>query len=144
MKTVKDLLSIKGRDVWSISPDSTVFDALKEMAQKEVGALTVMEDDRLVGIISERDYARKVILKGKTSRTTLVREIMTSRVICTRPDQTVAECMSMLTHRRIRHLPVVEEDKVIGIISIGDLVKSTISEQQYMIEQLEHYITGAY
>lgn len=144
MKTVKDILNSKGYGVWSISPDSTVFDALTEMAKKEVGALAVMDGDLLVGIISERDYARKVILKGKTSRTTLVRDIMTSRVICTHSDQSVEECMALLTGRRIRHLPVVEGERVIGMISIGDLVKSIISEQQFMIEQLEHYISGAH
>ena len=144
MKTVKELLNAKGYAVWSITPDATVFNALTEMAQKEVGALTVMERGQLVGIISERDYARKVILKGKTSRTTLVREIMTSRVICVAPEQTVEECMALLTGRRIRHLPVIEHNQVIGIISIGDLVKSIISEQQFIIEQLEHYITGTY
>jgi CBS domain-containing protein len=143
MKTVKHLLEVKGRDVWSIAPDATVFDALTLMARKEVGALTVMEGEQLVGIISERDYARKVVLQGKTSRTTLVREIMTKRVICTHLAQTVEECMALLTERRIRHLPVVENERVVGIISIGDLVKAIITEQQFMIEQLEVYIKGS-
>lgn len=143
MQTVKQLLDAKGYDVWSIIPDATVFDALTLMAQKEVGALTVVEDEQLVGIISERDYARKVILQGKTSRTTLVREIMTTRVICTYPEQTVEECMALLTEWRIRHLPVLENESIIGIISIGDLVKSLISHQQFMIEQLERYIKGS-
>lgn len=143
MQTVKQLLDAKGYDVWSITPDATVFDALTLMAQKEVGALTVMKGEQLVGIISERDYARKVILQGKTSRTTLVREIMTRRVIYTHLEQTVEECMALLTERRIRHLPVIENGQVIGIISIGDLVKSMISHQQFMIEQLERYITGS-
>lgn len=142
MKTVKDLLRAKGYDVWSITPDATVFDALTTMAHKDVGALTVMEKDQLVGIISERDYARKVILQGKTSRATLVREIMSSPVICVRPQQTVEECMALLTGRRIRHLPVIDENQVVGMISIGDLVKSIISEQQFVIEQLENYIIG--
>ena len=144
MKTVKDILRAKGHDVWSITPDATVFDALTKMAHKDVGALTVMEGDQLVGIISERDYARKVILQGKTSRTTLVREIMSSPVICVRPQQTVEECMVLLTGRRIRHLPVIEDNQVIGMVSIGDLVKSIISEQQFIIEQLENFISGAH
>lgn len=144
MSTVHDILRVKGYDVWSITPEATVFDALTEMARKDVGALTVMEGERLVGIISERDYARKVILQGKTSRDTLVREIMSSPVVCVRPQQTVEECMALLTGRRIRHLPVIEDDRVIGIISIGDLVKSIISEQQFIIEQLESYISGAH
>ena len=135
---------VKGDDVWTITPDATVFDALTKMAHKDVGALTVMGGDQLVGIISERDYARKVILQGKTSRTTLVHEIMSSPVICVRPQQTVEECMALLTGRRIRHLPVIENEWVIGIISIGDLVKSIISEQQFIIEQLENYISGAH
>jgi CBS domain-containing protein len=143
LKTVKEILNAKGYEVWSITPDATVFDALTKMALKDVGALTVMEGDQLAGIISERDYARKVILQGKTSRTALVREIMSSPVICVRPQQTVEECMALLTGRRIRHLPVIEDERVIGMISIGDLVKSIISEQQFIIEQLEHYISGA-
>jgi CBS domain-containing protein len=144
LKTVKDILRAKGHDVWSITPDATVFDALTKMAHKNVGALTVMEGDQLVGIISERDYARKVILQGKTSRTTSVREIMSSPVICVRSQQTVEECMALLTGRRIRHLPVIEDNRVIGMISIGDIVKSIISEQQFIIEQLENYISGAH
>jgi CBS domain-containing protein len=143
MKTVQDILHTKGFDVWSIDPDATVFEALTQMAHKDVGALTVMEDEQLVGIISERDYARKVILQGKTSRGTLVREIMSHPVICVRPQQTVEECMALLTGRRIRHLPVIEKSRVIAIISIGDLVKSIISEQQFIIEQLENYISSA-
>jgi CBS domain-containing protein len=144
LKTVKEILNAKGYEVWSITPDATVFDALTKMALKDVGALTVMEGDQLAGIIAELDYARKVILQGKTSRTALVREIMSSPVICVRPQQTVEECMALLTGRRIRHLPVIEDERVIGMISIGDLVKSIISEQQFIIEQLEHYISGAY
>jgi CBS domain-containing protein len=144
MQTVQDILRAKGYDVWSISPAASVFDALTLMALKDVGALTVMEGDQLAGIISERDYARKVILRGKTSRNTLVREIMSSPVICVPPQQTVGECMTLLTGRRIRHLPVVEGSRVIGMVSIGDLVKSIISEQEFMIEQLENYIGGAY
>ncbi|RIK44943.1 MAG: histidine kinase [Chloroflexi bacterium] len=141
MKTVKDVLDGKGYQVYSIAPTATVYEALKLMGEKEVGALAVTEGERLVGIVSERDYARKVILRGRTSRDTLVREIMTGAVITTRLDQTVEECMALMTDRRIRHLPVVEAGKMIGMISIGDLVKSIIAEQQFIIEQLETYIT---
>ena len=141
MKTVQQILEIKGTQVWSIAPDSTVFAALKLMGEKEVGALAVLENGRLVGIISERDYARKVILKGRTSRDTFVCEIMSTAVICTQPEQTVEQCMQVMTEKRIRHLPVVEEEQLVGIISMGDLVKAVIAEQQFMIEQLESYIT---
>jgi CBS domain-containing protein len=140
-KTVQQILNTKGTQVWSIAPDSTVFAALKLMGEKEIGALTVVEKGRLVGIISERDYARKVILKGRTSRDTLVKEIMSAPVITTELDQTVAECMQVMTAKHMRHLPVVEEGHLIGIISIGDLVKAVIAEQQFLIEQLEGYIT---
>ena len=141
MKTVKQILDTKGDQVWSITPDQSVFDALKLMGEKEIGALAVMEGDKLVGIISERDYARKVILKGRTSRDTLIKEIMTAQVIAIHLAQTVEECMELMTEKRIRHLPVVEQDRLIGMVSIGDLVKSIIDEQQFMIEQLETYIT---
>jgi CBS domain-containing protein len=141
MKTVKDVLDSKGYQVYSIAPTATVYEALKLMGEKEVGALTVTDADRLVGIVSERDYARKVILRGRTSRDTFVREIMTAAVITTHLDQTVEECMALMTDRRIRHLPVMEAGRMIGMISIGDLVKSIIAEQQFMIEQLETYIT---
>lgn len=141
MKTVQQILAIKGTQVWSIAPDSTVFAALKLMGEKEVGALAVVENGRLAGIISERDYARKVILKGRTSRDTFVREIMSTAVVCTQPEQTVEQCMQVMTEKRIRHLPVVEEEQLVGIISMGDLVKAVIAEQQFMIEQLESYIT---
>jgi CBS domain-containing protein len=141
MKTVKDVLDSKGYQVYSIAPTATVYEALKLMGEKEVGALTVTDAGRLVGIVSERDYARKVILRGRTSRDTFVREIMTAAVITTHLDQTVEECMALMTDRRIRHLPVMEAGRMIGMISIGDLVKSIIAEQQFMIEQLETYIT---
>ena len=142
MKRVKDILELKGRTVWSIPPDASVYDAMKSMADKEVGALLVMESSRLVGIVSERDYARKVILQGRSSRTTQVQEIMTSRVAYAEPDQNVEECMAIMTEKRIRHLPVLEAGEVVGIISIGDLVKSIITEQKFIIEQLERYITS--
>ena len=142
MKTVKQILDAKGYQVWSITPDKFVFDALKLMGEENIGALAVVEAERLVGIISERDYARKVILQGRTSRDTRVAEIMTAAVVATRLDQNVKECMATMTARRIRHLPVVENDQLIGMISIGDLVKSIIDEQQFMIEQLANYISG--
>lgn len=141
MKRVREILNDKGAQVWSIAPDRTVFDALKLMGEKEIGALTVVDANTLVGIISERDYARKVILKGKTSRETLIHEIMSRGVISATPDQTVQECLSIMTERRIRHLPVLAAGQLVGIVSIGDLVKALIAEQQFMIAQLESYIT---
>jgi CBS domain-containing protein len=140
--TVRDLLRVKGTTVWTIAPDATVYDALALMAEKDIGALLVMAGDALVGILSERDYARKVVLRGRTSRETPVREIMTDRVLCVRPEQTIEECMALMTNKRIRHLPVLEDDRVRGLISIGDVVKSIISEQEFVIEQLEKYIRG--
>lgn len=142
MKIVKELLDAKGHHVWMIGPDASVLEAIKMMAEKEVGALVVADAGRPVGIISERDYARKVILQGRSSQETAVKDIMTTAMVCARLDQTVEECMAVMTEKRIRHLPVVEQDKVIGIISIGDLVKAIIAEQRFVIEQLEHYITG--
>ncbi len=142
MKTVSQLLQTKGRQVWSIGPEAWVIDALKLMAEKEVGALLVVEAGRVVGILSERDYARKVSLHGKSSKTTLVREIMTEKVVYVRPDQTVADCMAVMTNKRIRHLPVLEDDQLVGVISIGDVVKEVISAQEFIIAQLENYITG--
>ncbi len=142
MINVRQLLRGKGNDVWHIAPDATVYDALRLMADKGIGALLVLEDERLVGIISERDYARKVILKEKTPMDTLVREIMTERVITVNPEQTIRECMSLMTDKRVRHLPVLEDDRLTGIISIGDVVKAIISQQEFMIEQLERYIEG--
>lgn len=143
MKNVKQLLQAKGHGVWAITPDSSVYDALTLMADKEVGALLVLDAGRLVGIISERDYARKVILKGKSSLDTPVREIMTENVVYVRPEQTVEECMALMTDKHIRHLPVLEDDELIGVISIGDLVKADIEHKEFMIQQLENYITGA-
>lgn len=143
MKTVKQILRHKGNAVWSVTPDSMVYDALKLMADKEVGALLVLGAGRLVGIISERDYARKVILKGKSSLDTPVSEIMTERVMFVRPEQTVEECMALMTEQRIRHLPVLVDDQVVGVVSIGDLVKASLDEKDFMIKQLENYITGS-
>lgn len=136
LTTARHLLEVKGPDVWSILPTSTVYDALRMMADKDVGALLVMEGDKLAGIISERDYARKVILVGKTSRDTLVREIMSSNVYTIHPDQTVEEAMEMMTNRRVRHLPVVAEGRVFGVISIGDVVKNIIFRQRETIKNL--------
>lgn len=143
MKKVRELLKQKGSGVWSIGPDASVYDALALMAEKNIGALLVMEDERLVGMISERDYARKVVLAGRASRETLVGDVMTTRVIFAEPTETVEECMALMTEKRIRHLPVIQKDgTLLGVVSIGDLVKEVIAEQQFMIEQLEHYISG--
>jgi CBS domain-containing protein len=142
MKTVNQLLQNKGSQVWTIGPDALVIEALKLMAEKEVGALVVLEGDQVVGILSERDYARKVSLLGKSSKTTPVREIMTEKVVYIRPDQTVNDCMALMTNKRIRHLPVLEGDRLVGVISIGDVVKEVISQQEFIIAQLENYITG--
>ena len=142
MKIVKHILKEKGQRFWSVAPDTLVIDALKLMAEKEVGALLVLDGGKLIGIMSERDYARKVILKGKSSLDTPVREIMTSKLFFIRPAQTVEECMALMTDKHIRHLPVMEGDKVVGVISIGDLVKATIEEKDFLIKQLENYITG--
>ncbi len=142
MITVRDILRAKGPQVWRISPDATVFSALELMAEKNIGALVVLDGESLAGIFSERDYARKVILKGKASKETSVREIMTSEVTTVRPEQSVDECMALMTDKRIRHLPVFEEEKLAGLISIGDVVKAVISEREFVIKQLESYITG--
>lgn len=142
MTTINHLLETKGHDIWSISPDASVYDALKVMAEKEIGALLVIEDGELIGIISERDYARKVILKGKTSVDTPVREIMTSKVIYVLAEQSIEDCMALMTEKHIRHLPVYTGDQLVGVISIGDVVKAVISQQEFVIEQLEKYITG--
>jgi CBS domain-containing protein len=141
MKTVHQLLETKGNTILSVSPDTLVYDALIVMAEKHVGALVVLRDDgHLAGIFSERDYAREVVLKGKTSKTTKISEVMSTTVITVSPDQLVDECMELMSGKRIRHLPVIENERVIGILSIGDLVKETIAYQQFLIQQLEHYI----
>jgi CBS domain-containing protein len=142
MKTVTQLLRTKGNEVLSVSPETSVFDALKVMAEKNVGALLVVEQERLVGVFSERDYARKVILKGKASKEIPVREIMTSHVLYVRPEQTIEDCMALMTDKHVRHLPVLEGEKLVGVISIGDVVKAIIAEQEFIIEQLQNYITG--
>lgn len=142
MRTVTNLLQTKGSAVWSITPDASMLDALKLMADKDIGALVVLEGTQVIGIVSERDYARKVVLQGKTSRETTVREVMTARVFFVRPEQSIDECMALMTQRHIRHLPVLENDRLVGVISIGDVVKTVISEQEFMIAQLEQYITS--
>ena len=143
MHTVGQILRKKGHDIWSVGPDTTVYEALQMMADKNVGALVVLENGELVGIFSERDYARKIVLQGKTSRQTAVSEIMTSRVNCVHPEQTTDECMALMTAKHIRHLPVLDEDdRLEGVISIGDVVKAIISDQEFVIEQLENYIKG--
>ena len=142
MTTVGQILEEKGNAVWSVRPDDTVFDSIRMMADKGIGSLLVMDDDRLVGIVTERDYARKVILEGKSSKNLAVRDVMTTRVLCVTPDRTVDECMALMTDKRARHLPVLDQKKVVGLVSIGDLVKATIAEQQILIDQLQHYIAG--
>jgi len=142
MKTVKQVLDSKGRDAWSIDADASVFEAISLMAQRQIGALLVMDKGKLVGIVTERDYARKVILEGRSSKQTPVRKIMETNVLCVSPEQTVEESMALMTEKRVRHLPVLKGRDIDGIISIGDLVKAIIAEQKFIIEQLVHYITG--
>ena len=140
--TVKHLLAQKGPNVWSIEPDATVLAAVAKMAEKNIGSLVVMEGEKMVGIITERHYARNVVLKGKASPTTLVRDIMERNVFHVRPDHSVELCMALMTEKRVRHLPLVEDTKVIGLVSIGDLLKFIISKKEFDIDQLEHYIQG--
>ena len=140
MKTLNQLLQAKGGDTYTIGPDARVYEALKLMAEKDVGALVVVDGGKLAGIISERDYARKVILQGKSSHDITGQEIMTGKVITVQPSQTVEDCMALMTSRRVRHLPVTDGERLIGVLSIGDLVKEVIAEQQQTIKQLESYI----
>jgi CBS domain-containing protein len=140
VKTVRDVLRNKGGQIFSVDADATVFAALEVMAKEDVGALLVMNGGRLIGMLSERDYARKVILKGLSSPQTKVREIMTDTIFYARPEQTVEECMAVVTEKRCRHLPVLDDDKLVGLVSIGDLVKASIAEKEFIIEQLENYI----
>lgn len=142
MKSVREILKSKGNEVYAVKPGDTVFDSLQLMADKGIGALLVMDGEKLVGIVTERDYARKVILEGKSSQTATVAEVMTTRVLCVNPEQTVDECMALMTDKRARHLPVLDQKQVVGVVSIGDLVKATINEQQVLIDHLQHYISG--
>jgi CBS domain-containing protein len=142
VKTVSQILQRKGNIVWSISPEASVFEALQLMAEKNLGAVLVMKNDRVVGIMSERDYARKIILHGKHSKDTLVKEIMSSQVIYVNISLSVEECMALMINKRIRHLPVIENGRLSGIISIGDVVDAVIDEKEFVIDQLVHYITG--
>lgn len=142
MKTVKQILDAKGYDFYSLGPADTVYDAIRIMADNEIGSVLVMDEGRLVGIVTERDYARKIMLEGKTSPTTPVSDIMTTHVLYTSPDQPVDACMALITEKRVRHLPVLVNGKVKGIVSIGDLVKAIIDDQKFTIEQLESYIAG--
>jgi len=139
--TVAEILRDKGSDIWTISPDDVVIDALTMMAEKRIGALLVMRNEKLVGILSERDYARKIALEGLSSRKSKVSDIMSHKVLCVKPEQTVQECMALMSDKRARHLPVVDHKKVIGLVSIGDLVKNVIAEQRFEIEALQYYIT---
>lgn len=142
MATIRLLLEKKGYDVWSVPPDATVYDALRLLDERDIGALLVIRGDELVGILSERDYARKVALKGKTSMKTPVSEIMTAKVVVVDPDRTIEQAMAIMTERRLRHLPVVEDEQVVGLVSIGDLVKEIIADREFIIDQLETYISG--
>ena len=142
MHTIRQILQEKGGDIWSVSPDETVYDTIRLMATKGVGALIVMKDDKLHGIISERDYARKVILEGRSSRDTTVGDICSAPAITISPKAQAEEGLALMTRKRIRHLPVVEDDELLGVVSIGDLVNAVIGDQQQLIEQLERYVSG--
>ncbi|MCI0450923.1 MAG: CBS domain-containing protein [Candidatus Latescibacteria bacterium] len=143
MTTVRDVLDRKGRNVFAVGPDAPVYRALELMSEKHVGALMVLDEDRhLIGVVSERDYARKIALEGKSSKGTPVRDIMTTKLFCVSPTQNIDECMSLMTDKSVRHLPVLDGDRLDGVISIGDVVKSMLSQQEFIIEQLEHFISG--
>ncbi len=142
MKFVNQVLREKGTDVWTVTPDTPIYEALELMAEKNIGAVLVVEAGRLEGVFSERDYARKVVLHGRSSRDTLVKETMTSVIAYVGPGQSIDECMSVMTHKRCRHLPVLEDDRLVGLISIGDVVKSIITDLEFTVNQLENYITG--
>jgi CBS domain-containing protein len=143
MATVRDLLDRKGRNVFAVGPEAPVYRALKLMSEKRVGALMVLDDDRhLIGVVSERDYARKVALEGKSSKDTPVRDIMTTKLFCVAPKDDIEQCMALMTEKSVRHLPVLDGERLDGVISIGDVVKSMLSQQEFIIEQLEHFIHG--
>ena len=141
--TVKQLLDKKGNEIHAVSPDATVFDAIKLMSERGVGALLVMQDDQLTGVISERDYTRKVILKGRSSSSTTVQEIMTSNIITLAPDNNIDQCMALMNENQIRHLPIVENGRVMGVVTIMDVIKNILSEKEFIIEQMESYIAGS-
>lgn len=142
MKRIREMLEDKGTDVWSVEPAAKVFDAIALMVDKNVGTVLVMEEGRLVGMLSERDCTRHLVIRREAMQDTQVGEIMTSRPVCVGPEQTIEDCMALMTDKRVRHLPVVEGDRLLGVVSIGDAVKATISEQRFVIEQLERYISG--
>ena len=142
MKSIGDVLDEKGRYVWSVKPDDTIFDSLQMMAEKGIGGVVVMDGDDLVGIVTERDYARRVILEGKASKTATVGEIMTKNVRWVSEEQTIDECMALMIERQLRHLPVMKDEAVIGVVSIRDLVQAVVAEQKVIIDHLQHYITG--
>jgi len=144
MYTVRHLLQVKGNRIWSVSPSATVYEALELMATQNIGALLVLEGDQTIGIFTERDYARKVVLKGKSSKTATVGEMMTTEVLYVNPDDTIENCMALMTEKRARHLPVLENGKLAGVVSIGDVVKAIISDREFMIRELERYITGGH
>jgi CBS domain-containing protein len=144
IETIGSILTMKGQQIWSVAPDSTVYDAVALMAEKSVGAVLVISEGRLTGIVSERDYARKVILQGRSSKHTRVKEIMTTDLVAVTPDNTVDECMRIVTHHRIRHLPVIDRGDLVGIVSIGDLVNAVIADQAHTIDQLHGYIGSKY
>jgi CBS domain-containing protein len=142
MQTVNDMLKDKGRAVWAVKPTDTVLAALGVMAEHDIGAVLVIDDGKLVGVLTERDYARKVVLAGRSSKESQVKEVMTAHVVCVAPERSVDECMALMTNKRLRHLPVVDHKRVVGIVSIGDLVKATIDDQQFTITQLQMYIAS--
>ena len=142
MSTVRNILQKKGNEVYSVSPDSSVYDALETLEDKNLGALVVVENGKLIGIFTERDYARKVILKGRSSKETIVRDIMSSHPVFVNPDSTINDCMQLMSDKFIRHLPVIDNNQLVGVISIGDVVRYIISEKDFIIENLEHYITS--
>lgn len=142
MHTVSEILQTKGSAVYSVAPDDTVLHALGVMAEHGIGAVVVLDGDKLVGILTERDYARRVVLMGRSSRESKIADVMTAQVVCVSPERTVNECMALMTDKRVRHLPVVDHKRVVGLVSIGDLVKATIADQEFIIAQLQSYITG--
>ena len=142
MHTVREILQKKGMNVRSVAPDDSVLRALEVMAEHDIGGVVVLDDNKLVGILTERDYARRVVLLGRASRELPVMEIMTKDVVCVTPDRTIEECMALMTEKRVRHLPVLEQNMVVGVISIGDVVKATIAEREFEIAQLQSYISG--